>query len=269
MNRKILKLIILPTVSLISQSAFGQDTNKYHGGSYDGYAMGLYSPIVFDSNKYHGGSYSGYGMGISASDIPLPVKLSSFTAIASDGQVTLEWVTESEIGNLGFHVYRSMAEKRPYECITTRLIEGAGNCSYAQTYSFVDGNVVNGTTYWYKLEDVAMDGTATMHDPIYCTPMAEGNELADAIPVKYGLSHNFPNPFNPITEIHYQLPEASHVVLAIYDELGREVKVLVYGIKEAGRRSVEWDAKDAASGIYFVRMQTENFVDIRKIVLAR
>jgi hypothetical protein len=83
------------------------------------------------------------------------------------------------------------------------------------------------------------------------------------------LSQNFPNPFNPVTEICYQLPKDSYIVLTVYDVLGQEVQVLVDGLVKAGYRSAVWDAKDAASGIYFIQMQTGNFVERRKMALIR
>lgn len=202
-------------------------------------------------------------------DGTLPVELASFSAQVTTQGVQLQWVTESEVDNLGFHIYRSLAENGHYECVTSELIAGAGNTSTKHTYSFTDRNIDNGITYWYKLEDVAIDGTTTMHGPISVTPMAEGNELAGSLPTEFGLSQNFPNPFNPKTEICYQLPEASQVVLAIYDGLGRKVRVLVNGLIEEGFRSVVWDAENSASGIYFVCMEAGNFVKARKIVLVR
>ena len=90
-----------------------------------------------------------------------------------------------------------------------------------------------------------------------------------SFPASYALSQNVPNPFNPTTEIRYQLPAASHVELAIYDLLGRKVQVLMDGFVEAGYRSVVWDAKDVASGIYFIRMEAGDFVKVRKMVVLR
>ena len=88
-------------------------------------------------------------------------------------------------------------------------------------------------------------------------------------PLAPRLLPNYPNPFNPLTTIRYQLPEASEVGLAVYDVLGRKVQVLVDGFEEAGSRSVVWDAKEVASGLYFVRMQTGDFVGVRKMVVVR
>ncbi len=103
--------------------------------------------------------------------------------------------------------------------------------------------------------------------PVY-TSVKESEELALS-PKVYYLRQNFPNPFNPVTEIRYQLPEDSYVKLKIYDELGREVEVLVERFVEAGYHSVLWDTKDMASGVYFAKMEAGDFIAVRKMTLVR
>ena len=69
----------------------------------------------------------------------------------------------------------------------------------------------------------------------------------------------FPNPFNPSTEIRYDLPRAGHVSLRVYDLLGREVAVLKDGFVEAGTHRVTFDGSDLASGVYICRLQAGNY----------
>ena len=64
---------------------------------------------------------------------------------------------------------------------------------------------------------------------------------------------NYPNPFNPTTQIKYDLPEASHVMLAVYDILGRKVAELVNGQVAEGYHTARWNALDVSSGVYFAR----------------
>ena len=90
---------------------------------------------------------------------------------------------------------------------------------------------------------------------------------ADAIPVKFELQQNYPNPFNPSTNIVYALPRAMHVRLAIYDVLGRQVATLVDARQPAGSHSVRFDSKGLGSGLYFYRLETENFTKARKMLL--
>jgi hypothetical protein len=85
---------------------------------------------------------------------------------------------------------------------------------------------------------------------------AVGN--AGNLPDRFILHPNYPNPFNPVTTIRYELPELTHVRLAIYDLLGREVAVLVDQDQEPGVKTVTWDASRVASGIYFYQLTTSN-----------
>ncbi len=89
------------------------------------------------------------------------------------------------------------------------------------------------------------------------------------VPSDYELGQNYPNPFNPTTTIQYNLPQAGHVELDIFDSTGRQVKTLVRQIKSAGTHLVEFDAGAFPSGQYFCRIQTGAFTDTKKIVLQR
>ena len=85
-----------------------------------------------------------------------------------------------------------------------------------------------------------------------------------AIPEHYFISQNYPNPFNPITTISYQLPRSGFVTISIYSETGRLVEKLVREYKNAGYHSVQWNAKNTGSGIYYYRIQCDDFSATRK-----
>jgi hypothetical protein len=76
-----------------------------------------------------------------------------------------------------------------------------------------------------------------------------------AVPIEFALEQNFPNPFNPGTVIRFALPARAAIRLAVYDLLGREVTVLVEGMKDAGRHEAVWDASRVPSGTYVYRLQ--------------
>jgi subtilisin family serine protease len=88
-------------------------------------------------------------------------------------------------------------------------------------------------------------------------------------PASLRLEQNFPNPFNPRTEIGYRIPETGHVSLKIYDLLGTEVAALVNQRQTAGRYAVTWDASEQSSGVYFYRLTVGNLVETRKLVLMK
>ncbi|MDW7682451.1 MAG: FlgD immunoglobulin-like domain containing protein, partial [bacterium] len=90
----------------------------------------------------------------------------------------------------------------------------------------------------------------------------------------YSLEQNYPNPFNMETEIFYQLPEAVHVTLAIYNSTGQLVRTLVSKTQEAGRYSAHWNGKgnngvDLPSGVYIYKLTTSTYIEARKLVLIK
>jgi hypothetical protein len=89
------------------------------------------------------------------------------------------------------------------------------------------------------------------------------------IPTAYKLYNNYPNPFNPITTIKYDIPRKTFVNLTIYDILGKEVEKLVDGFKEPGSYSIEWDATNYASGTYFYRFDSDRYTDVKKMTLIK
>jgi hypothetical protein len=84
--------------------------------------------------------------------------------------VTLVWSTESEIDNAGFNLYRAESENGSYVKINTSLIPAKGSSTQGASYEFIENNVQNRKTYYYKLEDIDLNGTSTMHGPVSATP---------------------------------------------------------------------------------------------------
>jgi hypothetical protein len=89
------------------------------------------------------------------------------------------------------------------------------------------------------------------------------------LPNTFALYHNYPNPFNPSTEISFTLPKNEKATLKIYDLLGREVQTLVNGYKKAGSYHVTFDGSNLPSGIYLYRLETPSFVQIHKMILMK
>ena len=87
--------------------------------------------------------------------------------------------------------------------------------------------------------------------------------------VEFELGQNAPNPFNPATEISFSLPRAVPVSLRVYDVRGQLVATLASGVKEAGRHTVRWDAREHPSGIYFYRLETPDFAETRKMIMLK
>jgi hypothetical protein len=96
--------------------------------------------------------------------------LSSFSATPKSGRVFCEWRTESEIDNSGFNLYRSASADGEYVKINDALIPAEGSSTQGAAYEFIDKDVKNRKTYYYKLEDIDLNGSSTMHGPMSATP---------------------------------------------------------------------------------------------------
>ncbi len=89
------------------------------------------------------------------------------------------------------------------------------------------------------------------------------------VPDKFALHQNYPNPFNPATVLEFDVPEAAHVSIRLYDILGREVGTILNDHKQPGRYSVTVNGAGLASGTYVYRMQSQGFVESRKMIMVR
>ncbi len=195
-------------------------------------------------------------------DITLPVELAFFRLLACENEhrLTISWRTESEINNAYFLVQR-MNEEKGFETIAQ--IRGQGSKTGATDYEYTDDDIQIGDTLSYRLADVAYDGSVTYHP---------AKSIIVHLPTEYRLLQNYPNPFNPVTTVVYHLPEASDVILTIYNVLGQRVKTLV-DVKQqkAGVYRFQWNGLSdsgvrTGSGLYIIRMHTGKHTQTRKML---
>jgi len=83
------------------------------------------------------------------------------------------------------------------------------------------------------------------------------------------LSQNHPNPFNATTLINYQLASASYVKLEVYNLIGRKVATLADEAQEVGYKSVNWDASEVSSGLYFYKLTAGDYTETRRMMLVK
>ncbi|MBL7128860.1 MAG: T9SS type A sorting domain-containing protein [Ignavibacteria bacterium] len=112
-----------------------------------------------------------------------------------------------------------------------------------------------------------------LHNPIiqiafYDTTVGIQN-IGTEIPDKYELHQNYPNPFNPVTNIQFDLPKSGQVKLSIYNILGEEIETLYNGLLSAGSYEYDFNASSYASGVYFYRIETGDFVAVKKLVVMK
>lgn len=104
----------------------------------------------------------------------------------------------------------------------------------------------------------------------YSQPPIGGNSNSNSVISDFHLHQNYPNPFNPITTVNFQIPENSKITLRIYDILGRLVETLAENeFKSPGSYKVTWNAENFSSGIYFYRIEAENYTEIKKMILVK
>ena len=195
----------------------------------------------------------------------VPVELTSFTATAVNGDVTLNWTTATETNNKGFQVESKIEGDKSSEWKAIGFVEGHSTTSESQSYSYNDKNLSKGN-YSYRLKQIDFNGAFEYSDII--------NVEVNTIPEELSLEQNYPNPFNPTTRINFNLPTDSRVTLNVYDILGQKVSSLINTDLTAGKHNVNLDASGLNSGIYFYRIEAEgadgvNYSSVRKMILAK
>jgi len=88
-------------------------------------------------------------------------------------------------------------------------------------------------------------------------------------PSDFYLSQNYPNPFNPVTNVKYSIPQSSFVSIKIYDILGNEVATLINEEKPAGEYEIKFNGDNLSSGVYFYRLETNEFQKTLSMVLMK
>lgn len=174
----------------------------------------------------------------------VPVELTSFNAYDVRGQVNIEWSTATETNNRGFEIQKSSDDQN---FITVGFVKGQGTTTQAHSYSFVDKNANNGT-FSYRLKQLDFNGVTVYSDVVTLN--------VDA-PASYQLSQNFPNPFNPSTQISFALPVDAGVKISVFNALGQEMQKLTDNTFTAGTHTINFNASKLSSGLYFYTLEAK------------
>ncbi|MFI5252107.1 MAG: M20/M25/M40 family metallo-hydrolase [Bacteroidota bacterium] len=197
----------------------------------------------------------------------LPITLSEFRGASVDAHsVLISWSTVSEQNTYGFYVQRRSESSIEY-ADASPLIAGAGSSLVEHFYSWTDTKANKGT-YFYRLRTVNLNGDVEYSTEIRVTNVL-GVQQKNMLPTVFKLNQNYPNPFNPSTNIQYQLPKESRVNLSVFNILGQKVTTLVDGVQSEGYKEVSFNASNLPSGIYFYRMQANNFTDVKKFIIMK
>jgi hypothetical protein len=187
---------------------------------------------------------------------PLPIQLASFKAgrLVSSNGVQLTWITLSEVNNYGFNVQRSSSKVTGYVDISG-LIPGKGTTIERHDYSWTDRGAAGG---YYRLNQIDLDGTSHLSEIIeFSSPSA------------YKLEQNFPNPFNPTTQVAYSLKSDGMTTLDVYNVLGQKVLTAVSEFQTAGSYRVMVDCSRLSSGTFIYVLRNGDFKAAKSMTLLR
>lgn len=162
------------------------------------------------------------------------------------------------------------------ETAADELVFSAESSSESVTVSIDEGNVLTITaltgfdgevTITVTVEDEA-GATDSFDITVTVNPDPTGIDNS-SLPTEFGLDQNYPNPFNPSTTIKYSVAERTSIRLKVYDILGNEVKTLVSAVQPVGHYEINFTAGDIPSGVYFYYLKTENYYEIKKMILLK
>lgn len=147
-------------------------------------------------------------------------------------------------------------------------VDGSAGVWHKKSY---DLSAYNGMNIYFAVNYYHNNGGAlgTSSDHVWIDYFKLTGKEGTAEVTSYELAQNFPNPFNPGTEITFSLPEASNVSLKIYDITGKEVAVLINEFRAKGKYNISFDGSNFASGVYFYNLVTPKFTDTKKMVLKK
>ena len=163
-----------------------------------------------------------------------------------------------------------------FDGVSNLLVEVCfDNNAYTQN-STVYSTAASGMTWLYYTDNstgcTMTGGSAQANRPNLCFVYQTGTGVGNngtQLPSKYELSQNYPNPFNPVTKINFAIPKTAFVSLKIYNMLGKEMTTLVSDTKAAGYYSIDFNASDLSSGVYYYRLESDGFIDVKKMMLVK
>ncbi|MDQ7798894.1 MAG: endonuclease [Candidatus Edwardsbacteria bacterium] len=198
---------------------------------------------------------------------PLGVELAYFTALGEPGQITLKWVTASEINSYQWQVWRSLDSLNYYQLMVS--LPTAGNSNEAHNYDWTDRNVLAGVDYYYRLLEKDVNGDTAVYGPVRAaaTPGIFGNDPGRWVNCS-------PNPFKSNITFRYNLPQSGPAKLDIYNISGQRVMAFSENNGPAGQNYFNWngrgeDGKACPAGVYFFRLAAGGSEQHGRVILIK
>ncbi len=190
----------------------------------------------------------------------VPVELAGFRAQPTGDGILLVWETACERNNLGFHVWRADRESNSWGLrLTSSPIAGSGTCSSPRSYSYADTDVLAGTTYWYRLEQLDLDGTTTCYGPVVAAFPGQPALL---------LAEPAPQPAVSLVAVTYSLPAAGTYSLSFFNTRGMVVHAQAGTAPSAGTYASAVDCRRWPPGLYVVMLTCETGAVSRRFVVS-
>lgn len=249
-------------MNIIYNNIQGADVfDLYNNCTNDVYAQnndwGVYDSTTIESHIFHKVDNALHGLiKFVPFSGPIPVELTSFTAVVAGESIVLNWSTSTETNNSGFEIERSL------DAITFSkigFVEGSGTSTEIRSYSYTDNFLISSKAY-YRLKQVDYDGSFEYSKTI---------ELDYILPLEFSLEQNYPNPFNPSTKIIYYIAEKGFVELIVYDFLGNKLVTLVNEEKGPGYYEANFKAQNISSGVYFYQLKFGSLVETKKMIFIK
>ena len=249
-------------LTYLNSDVVGTESLMYFG-KYDNVVWTLLGQPNTSTNIFTYASLASFSTFTGGDMGSLPVRLQSLNGATSGRNANINWVTNSETNNSGFEIQRASIDQNGttgnYQSIG--FVKGSGTTTELKSYTFTDKNLNTGK-YKYKLKQTDYNGNSEYFEL--------ENIIEIDIPNKINLSQNFPNPFNPVTKINFEIPADSKLTLAVYDITGKEITRLVNNeFKSAGFHSVDFNGSNLSSGVYFYKLTTDNFTSVKRMTLIK
>jgi hypothetical protein len=209
-------------------------------------------------------------LNVEAPPAPVDITWDWVNQIAHEVEINWSKPTYAVAGDdtlLRYAIYRVLADVAPDAATVTasasNLIAVTGETSFSETLEPSDDN------YYYFVTSVSRNSveseSPTAIEVVTSTSIIDGNDLVTRVE----LHQNFPNPFNPTTQIRFDLGESSDVQIEVFNVMGQRVAMLFSGYQSAGSHSVAFDATSLASGVYMYRLTTPNAVITKSMMLVK
>jgi hypothetical protein len=190
--------------------------------------------------------------------------MTSFTAAAIPNGAELHWSTATEVNSASFEVERRAIGNQQSAIsnwMNVGSVQASGTSSSPKYYVYVDQSVTPGK-YAYRLKQIDNDGTFSYFGG---AEVSVGSVARDFV-----LNANYPNPFNPSTQISFTVPENGRAVLRVFNVIGQEVATLFDRVVEAGfEQRATFNAANMPSGLYFARLEFGNQSTMKRMMLVK